>query len=62
MINGNRALKAQVNDVTHQQPFDYSQFTSGTKHPLESLLLTFKSKEFNNRSLLLLERTFELQR
>jgi hypothetical protein len=59
---GNRAINQQVNKISQLHPFDYSVLGTSEGKGLEFILSAFKSKEYFNRRLLNLEKTFELQR
>ena len=61
---GNKVLSQQINKISQQHPIDYTvvQSRSKSRASLEGLLCIFKSKEYLNRHLLNLERTFEVQR
>ena len=59
---GNKSIAQQVNKMAQQHPFDYSVIGTAESKALEFVLSAFKSREFFNRRLLNLEKTFELQR
>jgi len=60
LIKGNRQLKQKVIEVTTAIQIDYTSLPDGSN--LEHILKRFKSKEYLNRNLLSLEKTFESQR
>ncbi|TNV85656.1 hypothetical protein FGO68_gene10137 [Halteria grandinella] len=68
LLSGNKSIKQHVNDVTKAYPIDYCTLAHSSKSQqlllpqLDQILHTFKSKEYVNRHLLVLEKTFELQR
>lgn len=59
---GNKVLSQQINKISQQHPIDYTvvQSRSKSRASLEGVLCIFKSKEYLNRHLLNLERTFEV--